>query len=97
MTNHAYAPMISYLDVQRHEYQADQTRSGATSLFHSEKVSEVFPGEDGIVRKVHVTYKNPKQGEPAYIYNGRGYITVERSVNRLVLLLPVDEKEQQSY
>ena len=29
------------------------------------KVSEVFPGEDGIVRKVHVTYKNPKQGEPA--------------------------------
>ena len=61
------------------------------------KVSEVFPGEDGMVRKVHVTYKNPKQGEPAYIYNGRGYITVERSVNRLVLLLPVDEKEQQSY
>ena len=45
------------------------------------KVSEVFPGEDGIVRKVHVTYKNPKQGEPAYIYNGREYITVERSVN----------------
>ena len=32
------------------------------------KVSEVFPGEDSIVRKVHVTYKNPKQGEPAYIY-----------------------------
>ena len=31
------------------------------------KVSEVFPGEDGIVRKVHVIYKNPKQGEPAYI------------------------------
>ena len=31
------------------------------------KVSEVFPGEDGLVRKVHVTYKNPKQGEPAYI------------------------------
>ena len=28
---------------------------------------------------------------------GRGYITVERSVNRLVPLLPVDEKEQQSY
>ena len=27
----------------------------------------MFPGEDGIVRKVHVTYKNPKQGEPAYI------------------------------
>ena len=62
------------------------------------KVSEVFAGEDGIVRKVHVAYKNPKPGEPAHMYNGRGYITVERSVNRLVLPLPVDEnKEQQSY
>ena len=54
-------------------------------------------GEDSIVRKVHVAYKNPKQGEPAYKYNGRGYMTVERSVNRLVLLLLVDEKEQQTY
>ena len=62
-----------------------------------EKVSEVFPGEDSIVRKVHVAYKNPKQGEPAYKYNGRRYMTVERSVNRLVLLLLVDEKEQQTY
>lgn len=61
------------------------------------KVSEVFPGEDSIVRKVHVAYKNPNQGEPAYKYNGRGYMTVERSVNRLVLLLLVDEKEQQTY
>ena len=50
----------------------------------------MFPGEDGIVRKVHVAYKNPKPGEPAHMYNGRGYITVERSVNRLVLLLPVE-------
>ena len=58
---------------------------------------KVFPGEDGIVRKGHVAYKNPKQGEPAYEYNGRGYITVERSVNRLILLLPVDGKEHQSY
>ena len=32
------------------------------------KVSEVFP-EDGIVRKVHVAYKNPKPGEPAHVYN----------------------------
>ena len=53
------------------------------------KVSEVFPGEDGIVRKVHVAYKNPKPGEPVHTYNGRGYTIVERSVNRLVLLLPI--------
>ena len=36
------------------------------------KDSEVFPGEDSLVRKVHLAYKNPKQGELAYIYNGRG-------------------------
>ena len=35
------------------------------------KVSQVFPGEDGIVRKVHVAYKNPKPGEPAHMYNWR--------------------------
>ena len=61
------------------------------------KVCEVFPGEDGRVRKVQVSYKNPKPGEPPHKYTGRGYVTVERSVNRLVLLLPVDEKEQQFY
>ena len=61
------------------------------------KVSEVFPGEDGRVRKVQVSYKNLKPGEPRHKYTGRGYVTVERSVNRLVLLLPVDEKEQEPY
>jgi len=60
------------------------------------KVSEVFPGDYGRVRKEQVSYKNPKPGEPPHKYTGRGYATVERSVNRLVLLLPVDEKEQQS-
>ena len=59
------------------------------------KVSEVFPGEDGRVRKVQASYKNPKPGEPPHKYTGRGFVTVERSVNRLVLLLPVDEKEQE--
>ena len=37
-----------------------------------EKVSEVFPEEDGIVRKVHMAYKNPKKGEPAYRGGSRG-------------------------
>ena len=61
------------------------------------KVSEVFPGEDGRVRKVQVSYKNPKPGEPPHKNTGRGYVTVERSVNRLILLLPVDEEEQQPF
>lgn len=151
MTNHTYAPMISYLDVQRHEYQVDHlykqiihdtdtNSSKKLSKFsredgleitfqvqlynknvtqrketfkkrayrpysrfkpdqgpvETEKSFEEFPGENSIVRKKHVAYKNSKPGEPAHICNGRGYITVERSVNRLVLLLTVDEKEQQS-
>ena len=53
----------------------------------------MFPGEYGIVRKVHAAYKNPEPGKPAHMYNGRRYITVKRLVNRLELLLPVDEKE----
>ena len=57
------------------------------------RVSEVFSGEDGKVRKVQVVYKNPKPGEPLQKYSGRGYVTVERSVNRLVLVVPVDEKD----
>lgn len=54
----------------------------------------MFLGEDGIVRKVYVVYKNFKLGELVYKYNGRGYIIVEWLVNRLVLFLLVDEKEE---
>ena len=56
------------------------------------KVSEVFPGDDGRVRKVHVIYKNPRLGEPSNKYSGKDYTTIERSTNRLVLLVPVDDK-----
>ena len=56
------------------------------------KVSEVFPGDDGRVRKVHVIYKNPRLGEPPNKYSGKDYTTIERSTNRLVLLVPVDDK-----
>lgn len=56
------------------------------------KVSEVFPGDDGRVRKVHVIYKNPRLGEPSNKYFGKDYTTIERSTNRLVLLVPVDDK-----
>ena len=43
------------------------------------KVSKVFPGarEDGIVRKLQVAHNNRKPGEPAHMYNARGYITVQ--------------------
>ena len=54
-------------------------------------VSNTFPGSDGKVRRVEVQYKNPKQGEPVTKYQGRGYVTIERPVHRLVLLIPKDD------
>ena len=54
-------------------------------------VSNTFPGSDVKVRKVEVQYKNPKQGEPVTKYQGRGYVTIERPVHRLVLLTPKDD------
>ena len=54
-------------------------------------VSNTYPGSDGKVRKVEVQYKNPKQGEPVTKYQGRGYVTIERPVHRLVLLIPKDD------
>ena len=54
-------------------------------------VSNTFPGSDGKVRKVEVQYKNPKQGDPVTKYQGRGYVTIERPVHRLVLLIPKDD------
>ena len=61
------------------------------------KVSKVFPGEDGKVRKVYVQYKNPKPGELVNKYEGRGYVTVERAVNKLVVILSSDDKLEDSY
>ena len=60
------------------------------------RFSEVFPGEDGKACKVHFIYKNLKLGEPVEKFSGRGYVTVERVVNKKVLVLPVDEKEDSS-
>ena len=40
-------------------------------------------------------YKNPKPNEPATKYSGHGYVTVERPVHRLVLLIPVEERNYQ--
>jgi hypothetical protein len=55
------------------------------------KVSKTFEGQDGKVRKVQVQYKNPKPGEPVLEYSGRGYVTIERPVNKLVVQLPNEE------
>ena len=54
-------------------------------------VSNVYPGADGKVRRVDVQYKNLTASEPMKQYQGKGYVTVQRPVQRLGLLIPIDE------
>jgi hypothetical protein len=55
------------------------------------RVVEVFPGVDGIVRKVTIAYKNFRVGERMHEYTGSKDVVVVRSVQRLALLIPIDE------
>ena len=55
-------------------------------------VQKTHPGRDGIIRVVTVGYKNFKVDEKVYQYNGQPYTTVKRRVQRLVLLVPVEEQ-----
>ena len=63
-------------------------------------VESTQKSEDGLVRSCQVGYKIPK--EPTKVYygeenwkNGRGkWISVSRSVQRLTLLLPVEEQHK---
>ena len=57
------------------------------------KVSKVYPGDDARVRIVDIKYKNPRQGEPVDKYEGRGYVTMQRAVHRLIVLVQVDDSE----
>ena len=45
------------------------------------RVSKVLPGDDGLVRRVELEYKNP---------DGRKFTTIERPVQRLIVLVPVE-------
>ena len=54
-------------------------------------VLKAYPGGDGRVRKVQVQYKNPKPGEGVNEYHGRGFVTVERAVNKLVVFIPKEK------
>ena len=56
------------------------------------KVLNTHPGTDGKVRKVDVQYKNLNADEPTTKYKGKGYVTVHRPVQRLILLLPTDKQ-----
>lgn len=53
-------------------------------------VQKVYPGSDGKVRKVQLSYKNYKVGEKLFVYSGVKDILVTRAVQRLALLVPVN-------
>ena len=56
--------------------------------FRLARVKEVFSGDDGRVRRAKVVLKNFRVGEKYY---GCPDTILERSVQKLVLLLPVEE------
>ena len=55
-------------------------------------VTKVYPSDNGRVRRVLVSYKNPRPDQKADCYRGQKYKTVERAVQRLIVLIPVDEQ-----
>ena len=57
-------------------------------------VVKTFPGEFGRVRRVQVQYKNPKPGEAVNGCHGRGFVAVERAVNKLITLILKEETEE---
>ena len=56
------------------------------------RVSRVFPGEDGRVCRVEVQYKTIPANEAVQRYPGYKHVTVERPVQKLVVIIPADEK-----
>ena len=54
-------------------------------------VSKVFPSDDGKVRRVQLQYKNEKIGEAVDEYTGTPYTTIERPVQRIVVIIPIDD------
>ena len=49
------------------------------------------PGQDGKVRQVRIAYKNFKPGESVTKYQGEPEVVVSRAVQRLALLVPVEQ------
>ena len=58
-------------------------------------VSKVFPSDDGRVRKVELQYKNEKVTDAANEYSGAKFTKIDRPVQRLVVVIPVDEDQQE--
>lgn len=55
------------------------------------RVTQAFPGDDERVRKVEVQYKCFPPDDKSKEYKGNSYTTIQRPVQRLVVILPVEE------
>ena len=55
-------------------------------------VSQVKENENQLVRSCSVTYTVPNPRDPSNLYTGGRKVTVSRSIQRLSLLLPVEEQ-----
>jgi len=53
------------------------------------EVCSAIPGKDGKVRDIEIRYKNQSEGA---CYDGSKDLTIKRSVHRLVLIVPVEER-----
>jgi len=62
--------------------------------FRIGRVVEVFPSADLRVRKVTVAYKNFRVGEKLYEYHGAPDTVVTRSVQRLSLVVPMENLDE---
>lgn len=60
------------------------------SQYHIARVVEVYPDDNGIVRRVKVRYKSFKSGEKANECTGSHGVSIMRSVHRLALLEPIE-------
>ena len=55
-------------------------------------VESVETSKDGLVRSCDVGYRIPKSTDPVDTYTGGKWISLTRSVQRLTLILPVEEQ-----
>ena len=72
-----------------------KTESKISSTYRLAVVKSAVPDADGKVRKVMLTYKNVDSG-PVYKEKGYKDSETERSVHNLVLIMPVDWKEDEA-
>ena len=57
------------------------------------RVSNVFPGDDARVRNVEIQCNQFFTNEQVNVYTGKEYSTIQWPVQKLVVLVPVNEDE----